>query len=168
MQSVLHMKLLPFQIFTVMEILVKIFEELQVIEFADGEIEVEILSSIRGKDVFLIASAGRNTNPYIVQRIKWSFIMLLIALRRAQAARITLFEPYCTCSRSDRTTRRNSVGFWIHYKTLAALGVDHIITYQLHSEKSRTVVDPSHCAIDDIPADSLPYGIYDGILLFVI
>jgi ribose-phosphate pyrophosphokinase len=77
------------------------------------------------------------------------------ALRRAQPARITLFEPFCTSSRSDRTTRRNSVGFWIHYKTLASLGVDHIITYQLHSDKSKTVVDPSVCAIDDVPGSPL-------------
>lgn len=77
------------------------------------------------------------------------------ALRRARTNRIILFEPYCSCSRSDRITRKNSVGFWVHYKTLVSLGVNHIVTYQLHSDKSKTIVDPVHCYIDDLPVYQL-------------
>ncbi|MDA3951658.1 MAG: ribose-phosphate diphosphokinase [Spirochaeta sp.] len=128
---------------------------LKTITFADGEIEVEVHTSIRGKDVFLVASAGRNAYGLTVEENKMELYHAIDALRRAQPNRITLFEPFCTSSRSDRTTRRNSVGFWIHYKTLASLGVDHIITYQLHSDKSKTVVDPRICAIDDVPASPL-------------
>jgi ribose-phosphate pyrophosphokinase len=127
--------------------------KLQTMKFADGEMEVEVKSSLRGKDVFLFANAaGRNTKGLTVEENKLELYNTVDALRRSQAGRITLFEPYCSASRSDRTTRRNSVGFWVHYKTLMSLGVNHILTYNLHSDKSRTVVDPTHCAIEDIPA----------------
>ncbi len=128
---------------------------LKTVSFADGEIEVEVHTSIRGKDVFLFSSSGRNSQGLSVEQNKMELYHAIDALRRAQPARITLFEPFCTSSRSDRTTRRNSVGFWVHYKTLTSLGVDHIITYQLHSDKSKTVVDPSVCAIDDVPGSPL-------------
>jgi ribose-phosphate pyrophosphokinase len=133
----------------------KIRGELQTVTFADGEIEVEVHTSIRGKDVFLFASAGRNAHGLTVEQNKLEMYHAIDALRRAQPGRITLFEPFCTSSRSDRTTRRNSVGFWVHYKTIASLGVDHIITYQLHSDKSKTAVDPRVCAIDDVPGSPM-------------
>ena len=123
--------------------------------FADGEMEVEVNSSIRGKDVFLFSAAARNEQGIGVNEAKMELYHTIDALKRAAAGRITLVEPYCSSSRSDRTTRRNSVGFWMHYKTLAGLGVDHWITFQLHSDKSRTVVDPSKCGIDDVPVTPL-------------
>lgn len=125
---------------------------LNTVKFADGEMEVEVGTSLRGKDVYLFANAGRNSIGLSVEENKLELYHAVDALRRSAAGRITLFEPYCSSSRSDRTTRRNSVGFWIHYKTLQSLGVDHIVTYNLHSDKSRTVVDPTLCAIDDVPA----------------
>jgi ribose-phosphate pyrophosphokinase len=114
--------------------------------------EVEVQTTLRGKDVFLFANSARNTLGLSVEENKLELYNTVDALRRSQAGRITLFETYCTSSRSDRTTRRNSVGFWVHYKTLISLGVDHILTYSLHSDKSRSVVDPTLCAIDDVPA----------------
>ncbi len=126
--------------------------ELRPVQFADGEVEVELQSSVRGRDVFLFAQAGRNSQGLSVEQNKLELYHSIDSIRRAQPQRITLFETYCSASRSDRTTRRNSVGFWIHYKTLTSLGVDHIITYQLHSDKSKTVVDPRVCAMDDVPA----------------
>ena len=129
--------------------------KLRTLRFADGEMEVEVHTSLRGKDVFLFATAGRNEFGVEVDEAKIELYHCIDALRRAQAGRITLFEPYCSSSRSDRTTRRNSVGFWVHYKTLVSLGVDHIITYQLHSDKSKTIVDPTVCAIDDVPVGAL-------------
>ncbi len=129
--------------------------KLTTLRFADGEMEVEVHTSLRGKDVFLFATASRNEFGVEVDEAKIELYHSIDALRRAQAGRITLFEPYCSASRSDRTTRRNSVGFWIHYKTLVSLGLDHIITYQLHSDKSKTAIDPALCAIDDVPVGSL-------------
>jgi ribose-phosphate pyrophosphokinase len=126
--------------------------KIQAMKFADGEMEVEVHTSLRGKDVFLFATAaGRNPAGLSVEEAKLELYHAVDALRRSQAGKITLFEPFCSSSRSDRTTRRNSVGFWMHYKTLVSLGVNHIITYQLHSDKSKTAVDPTICGIDDIP-----------------
>lgn len=125
---------------------------LSAVRFADGEMEVAVETSLRGKDVFLFANAARNDRGLTVEENKLELYHTVDALRRSQAGRITLFETYCSSSRSDRTTRRNSVGFWIHYKTLVSLGVDHILTYTLHSDKSRTVVDPTLCAMEDVPA----------------
>jgi len=129
--------------------------EMRAIKFADGEMEVEVNNSIRGKDVFIFANAARNDWGLTVEENKIELYHAVDALRRSQAGRITLFEPYCSSSRSDRPTRRNSVGFWVHYKTLVSLGVNHIITYQLHSDKSKTIVDPTIAAIDDVPIISL-------------
>jgi ribose-phosphate pyrophosphokinase len=44
---------------------------------------------------------------------------------------------------------------WVHLKTLSSLGARHIVTFQLHSDKSKTMLDPVKCAIDDIPALNL-------------
>lgn len=125
--------------------------ELAVSKFADGEMEVETVNSVRGKDVFLFANSARNALGLSVEENKIEMYHAVDALRRAQAARITLFEPYCSPGRSDRTTRRNSVGLWVHLKTLINLGVDHILTFDLHSDKSRSIIDPKCCAMDDIP-----------------
>jgi len=123
--------------------------------FADGEIEVSVNTSIRGKDVILFSSSARNDAGVNVQEAKIELYHAVDALKRCQANRIIVFEPFITCSRSDRTTRRSSVGLWVHLKTLSSLGARHVVTFQLHSDKSKTMVDPAHCAIDDIPALTL-------------
>ncbi|MCL1815009.1 MAG: ribose-phosphate diphosphokinase [Treponema sp.] len=120
--------------------------------FADGEKEVVIGSSIRGKDIFLFASCARNEAGLGVDEAKIELYHAVDALKRAQAASIIVFEPYMSCSRSDRTTRRSSVGLWGHLKILSSLGARHFVTYQLHSDKSQSMLDPARCVIDDIPA----------------
>jgi ribose-phosphate pyrophosphokinase len=123
--------------------------------FADGEMEVDIMSSIRGRDVILLTSCARNEASIGVTEAKIELYHAVDALKRAQAGRVIVFEPFVSCSRSDRTTRRSSVGLWVHFKTLTSLGAKHIVTYQLHSDKSKSMVDPTICVIDDIPALNL-------------
>jgi ribose-phosphate pyrophosphokinase len=123
--------------------------------FADGEIEAVVRSSIRGKDVVLFASCARNDAGIGVADAKIELYHTIDALKRAQALRILVFEPFVSCSRSDRTARRSSVGLWVHLKTLVSLGATHFATYQLHSDKSKSMLDPALCAIDDIPALTL-------------
>jgi len=123
--------------------------------FADGEIEVTVNSSIRGKDVIIFSSSARNEAGVGVEQAKIELYHAVDALKRCKANKIIVFEPFISCSRSDRTTRRSSVGLWIHFKTLYALGAQHVITFQLHSDKSKTMIDPAICAIDDIPALTL-------------
>jgi ribose-phosphate pyrophosphokinase len=123
--------------------------------FADGEMEVSVNSSIRGKDIILFSSSARNDAGINVEEAKIELYHAIDALIRCQANRIIVFEPFISCSRSDRTMRRSSVGLWVHLKTLSSLGAKHIVTFQLHSDKSKTMLDPSICAIDDIPALTL-------------
>ncbi|MDR1410935.1 MAG: ribose-phosphate diphosphokinase [Spirochaetaceae bacterium] len=128
---------------------------LSVDHFADGEMEAVVNSSIRGKDVVLFTSCARNEAGIDVEEAKIELYHTIDALKRSQAGKITVFEPFVSCSRSDRTARRSSVGLWIHLKTLVSLGAGHIVTYQLHSDKSKSMLDPTVCAIDDIPALTL-------------
>jgi ribose-phosphate pyrophosphokinase len=76
-------------------------------------------------------------------------------LARSQAKKIIVFEPFVSCARSDRTMRRSSVGLWVHFKILASLGTGHIVTYQLHSDKSKSMLDPTVCVLDDIEVFNL-------------
>ena len=123
--------------------------------FADGEMEVTVNSSIRGRDVVLFSSCARNEAGINVEEAKIELYHAVDALIRCQANKVIVFEPFISCSRSDRTTRRSSVGLWVHLKTLHSLGAGHIVTFQLHSDKSKTMLDPAFCAIDDIPALTL-------------
>jgi ribose-phosphate pyrophosphokinase len=127
-------------------------EGLIVTKFADGEMEVDVRPSVRGQDIYLFASSARNPERIPLEECKIEMYHAVDALRRAQAGRITLFEPYLSSGRSDRTTRRNSVGLWVHYKTLIGLGVNHILTYNVHSDMTVSMVDPVACLMDNIPA----------------
>lgn len=129
--------------------------DLSVERFADGEMEVTCRSSVRGKDIFLFANASRNPLGLSVEECKLELYYAVDALKRAKAGRITVVEPFVSSSRSDRATRRNSVGLWVHFKTLSSLGADQIITCQLHSDKSKSMIDPVLCSFDDVPASSL-------------
>jgi len=132
-----------------------IHSELSISRFADGEMEAEVGTSVRGCDVFLFVGASRNELGLSSEENKIETYHAVDALRRAQAGRITVFEPYCSPGRSDRLTRRNSVGLWLHFKILLSLGINHYITFQLHSEKSKTFIDPAICDVDDIPGRTL-------------
>ena len=123
--------------------------------FADGEMEVSIKKSVRGKDIVLFAGCCRNDKGIEVEVSKTELYHTVDALKRSQSKDIIVFEPYISCSRSDRATRRSSVGLWVHFKILASLGVNHIATFQLHSNKSKAMLDPTICTIDDIPALTL-------------
>jgi ribose-phosphate pyrophosphokinase len=123
--------------------------------FADGEMELAVNSSIRGRDVVLFSSSARNEAGISVEEAKIELYHAVDALKRSQAGKIIVFEPFVSCSRSDRTTRRGSVGLWVHLKILSSLGARHIVTYQLHSDKSKSMVDPTICVVDDIPALTL-------------
>jgi ribose-phosphate pyrophosphokinase len=129
-----------------------IARNLKVITFADGEMEVEAPFSVRNRDVFLIGGSSRNSLGLSQDECKIELFHAVDCIKRGSPRRLTLIEPYLSPSRSDRTTRRNSVGFWIHTKILSSLGADIILTYQLHSDKSKTAIDPLICQMEDLPA----------------
>ncbi|MDR1095307.1 MAG: ribose-phosphate diphosphokinase [Spirochaetaceae bacterium] len=130
-------------------------EALKVQQFADGEMEVIVNTSVRGRTVVLFANCARNKANIGANASKIELYHAVDALKRSRAAKVIVFEPYISCSRSDRTIRRSSVGLWVHFKTLVALGCKHIVTYQLHSDKSKSMLDPNSCIIDDMPAIAL-------------
>lgn len=120
--------------------------------FADGEMEASIRITLRGKDVVFFASSGRSFYEHDPARAKMIMYHTVDAIKRARPSRLIVFEPYCSPSRSDRSLGRNSVGLYMHYKFLINLGVDTIITYQLHSDKSKSIIDPTISSIEDVPA----------------
>ena len=130
-------------------------ELLNIERFADGEMEVSLSKSVRNKLVVLFSGCSYNESGIEVEKAKLEMYYAIDALKRCQAREIIVFEPYISCSRSDRTTRRNSVGLWVHFKILSSLGVNHVVTYQLHSNKSESMLDPAICSIDNIPAMTL-------------
>jgi ribose-phosphate pyrophosphokinase len=123
--------------------------------FADGELEVVVKSSIRGKTVILFTGCARNEANISVPEAQIELFHTVDAMKRSQAEKIIVFEPFVSCSRSDRTNHRGSVGLWVHFRTLSSLGARQIVTYQLHSDKSKSMLDPTRCVIDDIPALNL-------------
>src|SRR5690606_7035824 len=68
--------------------------------FSDGEIMVEINENVRGGDVFIVQSTSAPTNDHIME-----LMMMIDALRRASASRITAVVPYFGYSRQDRRVR---------------------------------------------------------------
>ncbi len=128
---------------------------MRTLRFANGEMEEEILDSVRGKDVYLFASASANPLGIPAEECKIELYHAVDALKRAKAGRLAVFEPFVSCARSDRASTRGSVGLWVHFKILYSLGVDQIITFQLHSDKSKSMIDPALCRFDDVPASRL-------------
>jgi len=98
--------------------------------FPDGEIYIEILEPIQGRDVFVFQSLGENPNFHIMETL-----IMLDALKRGSAASITIVLPYFAYARQDRI---NKPGTPITAKLVADLltraGTDNLITMDLHSE----------------------------------
>lgn len=120
--------------------------------FADGEMEANINITLRGKDIVFFACSGRSYGESDPSRAKMIMYHCIDAIKRAQPKRLIVFEPYCSPARSDRSLGRNSVGIWLHYKILSNLGVNIMITYQLHSDKTKSMFDPVHTILEDVPA----------------
>ncbi|MGD9590952.1 MAG: ribose-phosphate pyrophosphokinase [Candidatus Berkiella sp.] len=100
--------------------------------FSDGEIMVEILENVRGKDVFIVQSTSAPTNDHLME-----LLLLTDALRRASALRITAVIPYFGYARQDRRVRSSRVP--ISAKVIAdmmsAVGIDRLLTVDLHADQ---------------------------------
>ncbi|WP_236153710.1 ribose-phosphate diphosphokinase, partial [Lactobacillus delbrueckii] len=71
-----------------------------VVHFSDGEIQVDIDDSVRGKDVFLIQSTSAPVNDNLME-----LLIMIDAVRRASAASVNIVLPYYGYARQDRKTR---------------------------------------------------------------
>lgn len=101
-------------------------------KFSDGEITVELGENVRGKDVFVIQSTCHPTNDNIIE-----LLLIIDALRRASAGRITAVVPYFGYARQDRRVRsaRVPISAKVVADTMVGVGVDRVLTCDLHAEQ---------------------------------
>jgi len=112
--------------------------------FSDGETTVELLENVRGKDVFVLQSTSNPTNDNLME------IMVMVdALRRSSAARITAAIPYLGYSRQDRRPRsaRVAITAKVVANMLTSVGVNRLLTMDLHSDQIQ--------GFFDIPVDNI-------------
>lgn len=99
--------------------------------FADGEVKVKIEENVRGKDVFVIQPTSPPTNDSIME-----LLILVDALKRASARRITAVMPYYGYARQDRKDQpRVPITAKLVADILAAAGVNRVLTMDLHAEQ---------------------------------
>lgn len=111
------------------------------VQFSDGELEVHFEESVRGEDVYLLQSL--TSSDSIIE-----LMMAVNAAKLGSAKTITAVIPYMGYARQDRKSYpRVSLGAKVILKTLESLGVDRIITIDLHA--------PQEVGFVDIPVDHL-------------
>src|SRR5213082_1478003 len=93
--------------------------------FSDGEVLVELLENVRGRDVFILQSTCAPTNDNLME-----ILVMVDALKRASAARVTAAVPYFGYARQDRRPRsaRVAISAKVAANMLQAAGVDRVLT----------------------------------------
>ncbi len=115
-------------------------------KFSDGEIMVELNENVRGRDVFVLQSTCAPTNDNIME-----MLVIVDALCRASAGRITAVVPYFGYARQDRRVRsaRVPITAKVVADMMATVGVDRVLTVDLHAEQIQ--------GFFDVPVDNV-YG----------
>jgi ribose-phosphate pyrophosphokinase len=100
--------------------------------FSDGEIQVEIMENVRGRDVFIIQPTCHPTNDNLME-----LLVMMDAVRRASASRITAVVPYFGYSRQDRRPRSARVPLTakVVATMIEAATADRVLTVDLHSDQ---------------------------------
>ena len=112
-------------------------------KFADHEIFVEIKENVRGEDIFVIQSTSYPANDHLME-----LLIVIDALRRASARRITAVIPYFGYARQDRKVApRTPISAKLVANLLASAGVDRVLTLDLHAGQIQ--------GFFDIPVDNL-------------
>ena len=113
-------------------------------KFSDGEIMVELLENVRGKDVFVLQSTCQPTNDHLME-----LMIMVDALRRSSAARITAAMPYFGYARQDRRPRsaRVAISAKVVANMLPSVGVNRVLTMDLHADQIQ--------GFFDIPVDNV-------------
>ena len=103
--------------------------KLDVIKFSDGELSVDIGDNVRGRDVFIVQSTSAPVNEYIME-----LLIVIDALKRASASRITAVIPYFGYARQDRKLKpRVPITAKLVADLLTASGAHRILTMDLHA-----------------------------------
>jgi len=107
-------------------------------KFSDGEVMVELLENVRGRDVFVLQSTCTPTNDNLME-----LLIMIDALRRASAGRITAAMPYYGYARQDRrpSSARVAISAKLVANMLAAVGVDRVLTMDLHADQIQGFFD---------------------------
>ena len=113
-------------------------------KFSDGEVMVELLENVRGKDVFVLQSTCAPTNDNLME-----MLVMIDALKRSSAARVTAAIPYFGYARQDRRPRsaRVAISAKVVANMLASVGVARVLTMDLHADQIQ--------GFFDIPVDNI-------------
>ena len=112
--------------------------------FSDGEVTVEIEENVRDRDVFVIQPTCHPTNENLME-----LLVMIDALKRASASRITAVMPYYGYSRQDRRSRsaRVAISAKLVAKMVSVAGADRVLTVDLHADQIQ--------GFFDIPVDNV-------------
>jgi ribose-phosphate pyrophosphokinase len=121
-------------------------------KFSDGEIMVEIMENVRGKDVFVVQPTCAPTNDNLME-----LMVMIDALRRASAARITAVIPYLGYARQDRRPRsaRVPITAKVVAKMISNVGADRVLTIDLHADQIQGFFD---IPVDNVYASPILLG----------
>ena len=113
-------------------------------KFSDGEIAVELLENVRGRDVFILQSTCAPTSDNLME-----LLTMADALKRASAGRITAAIPYFGYARQDRRPRsvRVPISAKLVANMLATAGINRVLTVDLHADQIQ--------GFFDIPVDNI-------------
>ena len=113
-------------------------------KFSDGEVNIELLENVRGKDVFILQSTSTPTNDNLME-----ILVMADALKRSSAARITAAIPYFGYARQDRRPRsaRVAISAKVVANMLEAAGIDRVLTMDLHADQIQ--------GFFDVPVDNI-------------
>lgn len=120
--------------------------DVSVSQFSDGEVAVELNVNVRGRDVFVVQPTCAPTNDNLIE-----LIVMVDALRRASAGRITAVVPYFGYARQDRRVRsaRVPITAKVVADMMVGAGIDRLLTVDLHAEQIQ--------GFFDVPVDNV-YG----------
>jgi ribose-phosphate pyrophosphokinase len=112
--------------------------------FSDGEVTVELMENVRGRDVFIVQSTCPPANDHLME-----LLVMVDACRRASASRITAVMPYFGYARQDRRPRATRVAITakVVANMLAGVGVHRVLTVDLHADQIQ--------GFFDIPVDNV-------------
>ena len=117
--------------------------ESEVKAFADGEVSVSLYETVRGSDVFVVQSTCNPVNNNLME-----LLIMIDALRRASAGRITAVIPYFGYARQDRKAKaRDPISAKLVANMITAAGADRVLTMDLHAAQIQ--------GFFDIPVDNL-------------
>ena len=117
--------------------------ESEVKSFADGEVSVSLYETVRGSDVFVVQSTCKPVNVNLME-----LLVMIDALRRASAGRITAVIPYFGYARQDRKAKaRDPISAKLVANMITAAGADRVLTMDLHASQIQ--------GFFDIPVDNL-------------